>query len=120
MRHIDERPAVGDMSSAYDHADTEARWYRTWLDRGDLRDRRERVRERLVVRVWAWKERYGGRIVEQMQALGLSCDWDRLRFTMDEGLVRAVRVAFVRLYEEGLIYRGERIINWCPQDTTAL
>src|SRR5207244_1220 len=54
------------------------------------------------------------------QALGLSCDWDRLRFTMDEGLVRAVRVAFVRLYEEGLIYRGERIINWCPQDTTAL
>jgi len=194
MRHIDERPAVGDMPSTYDHADTEGRWYRTWLERGYFRaragsgrrpfcivipppnvtgalhmghalgdsvqdaivrrkrmqgsetlwlpgtdhagiatqvvverelakegiERRQLGRERLVERGWQWKEQYGGRIVEQMQALGLSCDWDRLRFTMDEGLVRAVRVAFVRLYEEGLIYRGERIINWCPQDTTAL
>jgi len=58
--------------------------------------------------------------VEQMQALGDSCDWDRLRFTMDEGLANAVRVAFVRLYEAGLIYRGERLVNWCPKDTTAL
>ena len=83
-------------------------------------DRRQIGREAFVERVWEWKERYGGRIVEQMQALGNSCDWDRLRFTMDEGLAHAVRVAFVRLYEDGLIYRGERLVNWCPRDTTAL
>jgi valyl-tRNA synthetase len=77
-------------------------------------------REGFVERVWEWKERYGNRIVEQMQRLGNSCDWDRLRFTMDEGLRRAVRVAFLRLYEDGLIYRGERIINWCPTDQTTL
>ena len=78
-------------------------------------DRREMGREAFLERVWQWKEQYGGRIVEQMQALGNSCDWDRLRFTMDEGLSQAVRVAFVRMYDDGLIYRGERIINWCPQ-----
>jgi valyl-tRNA synthetase len=83
-------------------------------------DRREIGREAFLERVWRWKERYGGRIVEQMQQLGDSCDWDRLRFTMDEGLSRAVRVAFVRMYRDGLIYRGERIINWCPKDRTAL
>src|SRR5947207_5780449 len=83
-------------------------------------DRREMGRDAFLERVWQWKERYGGRIVEQMQALGNSCDWDRLRFTMDEGLSRAVRVAFVRMYDDGLIYRGERIINWCPRDRTAL
>src|SRR4051812_38892801 len=83
-------------------------------------DRREMGRQAFLERVWQWKERYGGRIVEQMQALGNSCDWDRLRFTMDEGLSRAVRVAFVRMYDDGLIYRGERIINWCPRDRTAL
>lgn len=77
-------------------------------------------RERFVERVWEWKERYGDTIVEQMKRLGNSCDWDRLRFTMDEGLQRAVRVAFVRMYDDGLIYRGERIINWCPTDQTAL
>jgi valyl-tRNA synthetase len=83
-------------------------------------DRREIGREAFIERVWEWKERYGDRIVEQMQALGDSCDWERLRFTMDEGLATAVRVAFVRLYEAGLIYRGERLVNWCPKDTTAL
>ena len=83
-------------------------------------DRREIGREAFVQRVWEWKEKYGNTIVEQFKALGSSCDWDRLRFTMDEGLARAVRVAFVRMYDEGLIYRGERIINWCPRDTTAL
>ena len=83
-------------------------------------DRKEIGREAFVQRVWDWKERYGGRIVEQMRALGNSCDWSRLRFTMDEGLAHAVRVAFVRMYEAGLIYRGERIINWCPKDGTAL
>src|SRR6266508_4403407 len=83
-------------------------------------DRRKLGREGFVERVWAWKEEYGNRIVEQMKAFGNSCDWSRLRFTMDPGLARAVRVAFVRLYEEGLIYRGERIVNWCPRDETAL
>jgi valyl-tRNA synthetase len=83
-------------------------------------DRREMGREAFVERVWAWKEQYGGAILEQLEALGASCDWERLRFTMDEGLSRAVRVAFVRMYEDGLIYRGERIINWCPKDHTAL
>jgi valyl-tRNA synthetase len=83
-------------------------------------DPRELGRERFVERVWEWKDQYGGRILEQMKALGNSFDWDRLRFTMDEQLSRAVRVAFVRMYEEGLIYRGERIINWCPTDRTSL
>ena len=83
-------------------------------------DIQELGREGFLERVWQWKERYGDRIVEQMKRLGNSCDWDRLRFTMDEGLQRAVRVAFVRLYEDGLIYRGDRIINWCPTDRTAL
>ncbi|HYH27265.1 MAG TPA: class I tRNA ligase family protein, partial [Actinomycetota bacterium] len=83
-------------------------------------DKQEIGREAFIERVWEWKEKYGGTIVEQMKALGNSCDWDRLRFTMDEGLQHAVRVAFVRLYDEGLIYRGERIINWCPTDRTAL
>jgi len=83
-------------------------------------DPQELGREAFIERVWGWKERYGDAIVEQMKRLGNSCDWDRLRFTMDEGLQHAVRVAFVRLYEDGLIYRGERIINWCPTDQTAL
>jgi len=83
-------------------------------------DRRTLGREKFVQRVWAWKEQYGNTIIEQMKALGNSCDWSRLRFTMDEGLARAVRVAFVRMYEDGLIYRGERIVNWCPRDETAL
>ena len=83
-------------------------------------DRKRIGRDAFVQKVWEWKAQYGGRIVEQMRALGNSCDWSRLRFTMDEGLARAVRVAFVRMYEQGLIYRGERIINWCPRDTTAL
>ena len=83
-------------------------------------DKQQIGREAFIERVWAWKEQYGGTIVEQMKALGNSCDWDRLRFTMDEGLQHAVRVAFVRLYDDGLIYRGERIINWCPKDGTAL
>ena len=71
-------------------------------------------------RVWAWKDTYEARILGQLQSLGCSCDWDRTRFTMDEDLSRAVRTVFVRLYEEGRIYRGNRIINWCPRCTTAL
>ncbi|MFQ5966898.1 MAG: valine--tRNA ligase [Acidimicrobiia bacterium] len=77
-------------------------------------------RDEFVEQVWAWKRRYGNRISEQMRLLGDSVDWSRERFTMDEGLSRAVREVFVRLYEEDLIYRGERIINWCPVCATAL
>jgi valyl-tRNA synthetase len=77
-------------------------------------------RERFIERVWAWKEQYGDRIVEQLKRLGVSCDWSRLRFTMDDGLTKAVRVAFVRMYEDGLIYRGERLVNWCPKDQTGI
>ena len=77
-------------------------------------------REKFVERVWKWKQEYGGQILKQMRREGASVDWSRERFTMDENLSRAVREAFVRLYEEGLIYRGKRIVNWCPQDQTVL
>ncbi|HFC98091.1 MAG TPA: valine--tRNA ligase [Thermosulfurimonas dismutans] len=77
-------------------------------------------REAFLERVWEWKERFGNRIIQQLKRLGASCDWSRLRFTMDEGLSRAVREVFVRLWEEGLIYRGDYIINWCPRCHTAL
>ncbi|MCL2004520.1 MAG: valine--tRNA ligase, partial [Oscillospiraceae bacterium] len=77
-------------------------------------------REQFLERVWAWKERYGGRITQQLRILGTSCDWSRERFTMDAGCSRAVREAFVSLFEKGLIYKGRRIIHWCPQCATAL
>ncbi len=77
-------------------------------------------REQFIAKVWEWKKEYGGKIIGQQKRLGASCDWERERFTMDEGLSRAVREVFVRLYEEGLIYRGERLINWCPRCHTAL
>ena len=77
-------------------------------------------REKFLERVWAWKEKYGDRIVEQQKKMGASCDWDRSRFTMDEGCSRAVRETFYELYEKGLIYKGSRIINWCPNCLTAL
>jgi valyl-tRNA synthetase len=77
-------------------------------------------REAFIERVWQWKEKYGNIIINQLKRLGASCDWKRQRFTMDEGLSKAVRIVFVRLYKEGLIYRGERMINWCPRCSTAL
>ena len=77
-------------------------------------------REGFLEAAWAWKEKYGGRIVEQLKLLGSSCDWSRLAFTMDERCSRAVKEVFVNLYEKGLIYRGDRIINWCPDCKTAL
>ncbi|MBS1125134.1 MAG: valyl-tRNA synthetase, partial [Nitrospirae bacterium] len=83
-------------------------------------DRHVMGRDAFVEKVWEWKKEYGGRIIGQLKRLGASCDWDRERFTMDEGLSKAVREVFVRLYEEGLIYRGERLINWCPRCHTAL
>ncbi len=83
-------------------------------------DRYALGRERFVERVWDWKRRYGSRISEQNRRLGVSCDWDRERFTLDAGLSAAVREVFVRLHEEGLIYRDDRIINWCPRCASAL
>ncbi len=77
-------------------------------------------REKFLEKVWDWKNQYGNRIVEQLKTLGSSCDWERQRFTMDEGCSKAVREVFCSLYEKGLIYKGKRIINWCPNCTTAL
>jgi len=77
-------------------------------------------REKFLERAWEWKKTYGGRIIEQLKKLGSSCDWDRERFTLDEGCSKAVRKVFVNLYEKGLIYRGERIINWCPHCKTSI
>jgi valyl-tRNA synthetase len=77
-------------------------------------------RENFLKRAWEWKEKYGGTIIKQLEKLGASCDWSRLRFTMDKGLSKAVREVFVRLYEDGLIYRGDYIVNWCPTCGTTL
>ncbi len=82
--------------------------------------RQDLGRQKFVERVWQWKREYGGQILNQMRREGASVDWSRLRFTMDPSLSRAVREVFVRLYEEGLIYRGNRIVNWCPYDQTVL
>ena len=77
-------------------------------------------REKFLERVWKWKEEYGNRIVQQQKKMGVSCDWSRARFTMDEGCSKAVRETFCELYDKGLIYKGSRIINWCPHCVTAL
>jgi len=83
-------------------------------------DSRELGRDEMIRRIWSWREQFGDQILNQLRRIGCSCDWDRTRFTMDEGLSQAVRAAFVRLFEAGLIYRGKRIVNWCPVDRTAL
>ncbi|MEI8078210.1 MAG: valine--tRNA ligase [bacterium] len=77
-------------------------------------------RDQFLERVWAWKEKYGGTIIKQLRRLGSSCDWERERFTLDAGLSAAVQEVFIRLYRKGLIYKGHRIINWCPKSRTAL
>ncbi|MCI8611603.1 MAG: valine--tRNA ligase [Clostridiales bacterium] len=77
-------------------------------------------REGFLERAWDWREKYGGRIIEQLKKLGSSCDWSRERFTLDEGCSKAVQTVFIKLYNEGLIYRGERIINWCPKCLTSI
>ncbi len=84
------------------------------------RDRHELGREKFIDEVWKWRQEYGSAIINQLKRLGASCDWQRERFTMDEGLSQAVRTVFVKLYEEGLIYRGMYITNWCPRCQTAL
>jgi valyl-tRNA synthetase len=90
------------------------------LRRDENLTRHDIGREKFLERVWQWKEKYGGEILKQMRREGASVDWSRERFTMDEGLSRAVREFFVRMYEKGWIYRGEGLINWCPKDQTAL
>ncbi|NVN92844.1 MAG: valine--tRNA ligase [Desulfuromonadales bacterium] len=86
----------------------------------DGQDRHDLGREAFIERVWQWKAESGGQIIGQLKRLGASCDWERERFTMDEGLSRAVRTVFVKLYQDGLIYRDNRLINWCPRCHTAL
>ena len=88
--------------------------------RKEGKTRHDLGREAFVERVWSWKKEYGGIILNQIRRIGSSCDWSRERFTLDEGLSTAVREVFVRLYKEGLIYRGKRLINWCPRCLTAL
>jgi valyl-tRNA synthetase len=88
--------------------------------RKEGKSRHELGREKFLERVWRWKEEYGGTIIKQLRRLGTSCDWDRERFTMDEGLSNAVKEVFIRLYEKGFIYRGKYIVNWCPTDHTAI
>jgi valyl-tRNA synthetase len=83
-------------------------------------NRHDLGREKFIERVWKWKQESGGQISKQMRREGVSVDWSREKFTMDEDLSRAVREVFVRLYEEGMIYRGNRIVNWCPNDQTVL
>src|SRR5256885_1998095 len=90
------------------------------LQKSEGKSRHDLGREELLRRVWKWKEQSGNRIAEQHRALGASLDWERERFTMDDESSRAVREAFVRLYEDGLLYRAERLINWCVKDGTAL
>src|SRR5215831_10032692 len=84
------------------------------------RTRQDLGRERFLEEVWRWKEQYGGLILRQLRRLGISADWSRERFTLDEGYSRAVFLVFQKLYEQGLIYRGFRIVNWCPRCQTAL
>ncbi len=103
-----------------DHAGIATQWVVRKQLAADGVDFWELGRDKFVERVWEWKEKAGGRITHQLRELGVSCDWSRERFTLDEDLKVAVREHFVRLYEQGLIYRGERLINWDPVDQTAL
>ncbi|MBT7591353.1 MAG: class I tRNA ligase family protein, partial [Candidatus Scalindua sp.] len=83
-------------------------------------NRHELGREKFIEEVWKWKKEYGSEILNQLRKLGSSCDWERERFTMDEGLSEAVKEAFVKLYEKGFIYKGKYIVNWCPRCLTAI
>ena len=103
-----------------DHASiaTEAKIVEAMRKEGISKD--DLGRDKFLERAWEWKEKYGGTIISQLKKLGSSCDWERERFTLDEGCSKAVREVFVTLYEKGLIYRGERIINWCPHCKTSI
>ena len=103
-----------------DHASiaTEAKIVEAMRKEGITKD--DLGREKFLERAWDWKKQYGGRIIEQLKKMGSSCDWDRERFTLDEGCSKAVREVFVGLYEKGLIYRGNRMVNWCPHCNTSI
>jgi valyl-tRNA synthetase len=103
-----------------DHAGIATQWVVERELRKEGLRRQDIGREEFVKRVWKWKEEYGGNILRQIRRIGSSCDWSRERFTLDEGLSRAVREVFVRLYEENLIYRSKRLINWCPRCMSAI
>ena len=117
-----------EIPKTYNPQEVEGRWYQWWESKGFFRADAQSEKPsfvmmmpppNVVARVWQWKEQYGGIILNQIRRIGASCDWSRERFTLDEGLSRAVREVFVTLYEEGLIYRGKRLINWCPRCRTA-
>src|SRR5580700_6493763 len=93
---------------------------KTLRKEGVIRHRDDLGREALVAKIWEWKEKYGGIIIQQLKKLGASCDWSRERFTMDPEYSRCVQRVFVDLYKKGLIYRGKRMVNWCPASLTAL
>ena len=93
---------------------------RKLIKEGAMRHRDELGREQLLEHIWEWKEKHGGIIIDQLKKLGASCDWSRMRFTMDEEYTQCVQRVFVDLYEKGLIYRGKRMVNWCPKSLTAL
>lgn len=103
-----------------DHAGIATQWVVERMLASDGITRHELGRERFVERVWAWVDQYGNAIDRQIRSLGASCDWSRKRFTLDEGPSSAVRTTFVNLFKKGLIYRGERITNWCPRCASAL
>ena len=90
------------------------------LSKEEKKSKRDLGRDEFIKHVWAWKEKYGGIIISQLKKLGCSCDWTRERFTMDEAYMRCVQRVFVELYKKGLIYRGKRMVNWCPASQTAL
>ncbi len=112
-------PPCGSPAPTTPASPPRSRWRRSCAKNEGL-TRYDLGREKFLERVWDWKHKYGGRIVQQQKKLGASCDWSRARFTMDEGLSAAVRHVFVSLYKKGLIYKGSRIINWCPNCVTAL
>ena len=93
---------------------------RTLRKEGLMKHRDDLGREKLLGHIWKWKEKHGGIIIEQLKKLGASCDWSRLRFTMDDDYTKCVQRVFVDLYRKGLIYRGKRMVNWCPKSLTAL
>lgn len=103
-----------------DHASiaTEAKIVEKMREEGITKD--DLGRDKFLERAWAWKEQYGGRIIQQLKKMGSSCDWDRERFTLDEGCSKAVKEVFVGLYDKGLIYRGNRMVNWCPHCNTSI
>src|ERR671925_1905051 len=111
---------VAPIPDRYEPAAVEARWYPEWELEAEGTTRYDLGREAFLARAWKWKEESGGTITRQLRRLGASCDWSRERFTMDPGLSRAVREAFVRLYDAGLIYRDDYIVNWCPRCQTVL